>query len=183
MAGCRPLTNEEEDKIFQHLKKKDLRSAVLFHLGMTTGFRISELLSLQIEDISGKDEILVQRKHMKNKQTRMAIPLKKTTKKLLKDFIDSLPKNATNLFLSRNGNNKPISRMQAHEILKNAFFECEVDGKVATHSMRKTFAKRLWDKTKDIDLVRIALGHRWISTTQTYLGTEETEVKKLILEL
>lgn len=41
--------------------------------------------------------------------------------------------------------------------------------KKGSHCMRHAFAMGLYDKTKDARLVKNALGHRWLSTTEIYL--------------
>jgi integrase/recombinase XerC len=73
------------------------------------------------------------------------------------------------LFASRNSG-RPLSRFQAHLILKDAFEACRLSGKVTTHSMRKTFGTRLYTATKNMMLVKELLGHKSISTTQKYIG-------------
>ena len=51
------------------------------------------------------------------------------------------------------------------------------------HSLRHTFAIRLYRKTKDIRLVQVALGHRNITNTMIYADYvySQQELKKLIL--
>lgn len=50
-------------------------------------------------------------------------------------------------------------------------------------SLRHTFAIRLYEKTKDIRLVQMALGHRYLNTTQIYVDYvyNQEELRKLIL--
>jgi len=40
----------------------------------------------------------------------------------------------------------------------------------SSHSLRRTKASVIYDRTKDVERVRILLGHRWITSTQSYLG-------------
>ena len=90
--------------------------------------------------------------------------------------------NATRpLFPSRhNSGTVPMHRQTAHAILKNAFMEAGLNGHIATHSLRKSFAQRLYDKTGDIYLVQELLGHRNISTTQKYLGVNYADAKAAV---
>ncbi len=55
-----------------------------------------------------------------------------------------------------------------------------MNGHIATHSLRKSFAQRLYDKTGDIYLVQELLGHRNISTTQKYLGVNYADAKAAV---
>ena len=58
--------------------------------------------------------------------------------------------------------------------------EAGLNGHIATHSLRKSFAQRLYDKTGDIYLVQELLGHRNISTTQKYLGVNYADAKAAV---
>ncbi len=63
------------------------------------------------------------------------------------------------LFPSRlSGGDKPLHRITAHLILKRAFIAGGLNGKLATHSLRKSFAQRLYDATGDIYSVQEMLG-------------------------
>jgi integrase/recombinase XerC len=51
------------------------------------------------------------------------------------------------------------------------------------HSLRHTFAIELYQKTKDLRLVQVALGHRNITNTMIYADYvySQQELRKLIL--
>jgi integrase/recombinase XerC len=51
------------------------------------------------------------------------------------------------------------------------------------HALRHTFAIELYQKTKDLRLVQVALGHRNITNTMIYADYiySQQELKKLIL--
>ena len=55
-------------------------------------------------------------------------------------------------------------------MLKKAFEAAGLKGKLATHSLRKSFAQRVYEESSDIYLVQELLGHRNVSTTQKYIG-------------
>ena len=55
-----------------------------------------------------------------------------------------------------------------------------MNGHIATHSLRKSFAQRLYDKTGDIYMVQELLGHKNISTTQKYLGVNYADAKAAV---
>lgn len=74
--------------------------------------------------------------------------------------------------------------MHAWRILKEAYESNEMTGKLGTHSMRKTFADRIYDKL-DRDLVKTqkALGHRNINSTVQYLSFREEEIDEAMLSI
>ena len=89
------------------------------------------------------------------------------------------------LFPSRNGQGNPqrMSRRTAHDVLKAAFETAGLNGHLATHSLRKSFAQRLYDRTGDIFVVQEMLGHRNVATTQKYLGVNYASVRQAIEEM
>ena len=73
-----------------------------------------------------------------------------------------------------------MHRQTAHAILKKAFIAASLNGKIATHSLRKSFAQRLYDKSRDIYLVQELLGHRSVNTTQKYLGVNYASARQTV---
>ena len=75
MKGMRPITDEEIEKIKDNFSGQyKARDYALFVLGIKSGFRISEILSLTLKDVfdNGRiqDRIYVQRKNMKGKNSK-----------------------------------------------------------------------------------------------------------------
>ena len=73
-----------------------------------------------------------------------------------------------------------MSRRAAHDVLKTAFEAAGLNGKLASHSLRKSFAQRLYDRTGDIYAVQEMLGHKNIATTQKYLGVNYQNVRQAV---
>lgn len=187
MKGCRPLTTQEIIKVSEQFSSKyKVRNRALFILGISTGGRIAELLSLKIEDVwsptrrrlgeqGGQpvSDLLYEKNVVKGKENSRLIPLNSDAKQAIRKLIDwqvkQYPKVEPKrpLFPSRKGNDA-ISTTQGYRVLKDAFSLAGLNGKVATHSMRKTYAQRLYDATGDIYLVAEALGHKAVETTKKY---------------
>lgn len=53
-----------------------------------------------------------------------------------------------------------MHRQTAHDILKQTFLDADLNGKFATHSLRKSFAQRVYEQNQDIYLVQEFLGIR-----------------------
>lgn len=84
----------------------------------------------------------------------------------------------TPLFPSQKGG--PMKRQAVHKILKTAFEAAGLNGKLATHTLRKTFAQRLYQKCEDIFMVKEMLGHKNVATTQAYIGVNYISVKEAV---
>ena len=73
-----------------------------------------------------------------------------------------------------------MNRQTAHEMLKKAFQDAGLNGKLATHSLRKSFAQRVYEESGDIYLVQELLGHRNVSTTQKYIGVNYATARETV---
>ena len=196
MKGTRPLDNKEirlvsacfDGNPFEH------RNRGLFMLGVSTGGRISELLSLTVSDVyqNGRavTDLLFDRSIVKGGEISRAVPVNVDGRAAIESLIDwhrekyktiapSRP-----LFPSRNGKGKQrMTRRAAHNVLKDAFIAADLNGHLATHSLRKSFAQRLYEQTGDIFVVQEMLGHKSIATTQKYLGVNYTNVRNALEEM
>ena len=193
MKGTRPLDNKEirlvsacfDGNPFEH------RNRGLFMLGVSTGGRISELLSLTIGDVyqNGRavTDLLFDKSIVKGGEISRAVPVNSDGRRAISDLIawheekyntiaPSRP-----LFPSRNKNGSvAMNRQTAHEMLKKAFTAAGLNGKLATHSLRKSFAQRVYEESSDIYLVQELLGHRNVSTTQKYIGVNYATARETV---
>ena len=88
------------------------------------------------------------------------------------------------LFPLRNGHGrKPLSRCEANTVLKAAFMTAGLNGHLATHSLCKSFAQRLYEQTGDVFVVQEMLGHKSIVTTQKYLGVNYASVREAVQKM
>ena len=196
MKGTRPLNNNEIRLVSVCFDGNpfEIRNRGLFMLGVSTDGRISELLSLQIADVYQNTrpvtDLLFDKSIVKGGEVSRAVPVNRDGQRAIEDLIgwhgeryQNAEKNRP-LFPSRNGQGeKRMSRRTAHDVLKSAFEAAGLNGHLATHSLRKSFAQRLYDKTGDIFAVQEMLGHKSVTTTQKYLGVNYTSVREAVEEM
>ena len=180
MKGCRPLDTNEILKISEQFDGTfEIRNRSLFMLGVSVGGRISELLALRISDVwqngQAVSDLLFEKGMVKGKETARMLPVNADGRQAITTLIQwhkeqfGNPEPRRPLFPSRK-HDRAISRVQAHRILEKAFQSAGLNGKLASHSMRKTYSQRLYDATGDIFMVKEALGHKSVETTKQYLG-------------
>ena len=186
MSGCRQLSDEEYTKTKEKLQHS-LRNKCIFILGYRAGFRISELLSIKIKDVwqcnEVTDSIKVQKRNIKGKSQSREVVLHKEAKLIIKEYILSLRSIdlESPLFKSRQGINKPLDRRMAWRLLRDAFKAAHVTGSVATHSMRKSFAFKIYKKLgNDMYKTKNALGHSSVLTTEKYIPIDFDEISLAI---
>ena len=190
MKGTRPLDNTEIRLVSVCFDGTyGDRNRGLFMLGVSTGGRISELLSLTVGDVYQNQkpvtDLLFDRSIVKGGEVSRAVPVNTDGSRAIEDLIGWHREHYGKLdvkrpvFPSRNGqgNEKRMSRRTAHDVLKDAFETAGLNGKLATHSLRKSFAQRLYDQTGDIFTVQEMLGHKSVVTTQKYLGVNYASVR------
>ena len=192
MKGTRPLDNTEIRLVSACFDGTfATRNRGLFMLGVSTGGRISELLALTIDDVWQNQkpvtDLLFNRTIVKGGELSRAVPVNSDGRRSITNLIDwhrehyGNIKGSRPLFPSRNGQGeKRMSRRTAHDVLKKAFVSAGLNGKFATHSLRKSFAQRLYDRTGDIFAVQEMLGHKDVVTTQKDLGVNYTSVREAV---
>jgi integrase len=141
MKGCRPLTDAEVQLVSRSFGGTyAARDRALFILGIKSGFRIAELLSIRVGDVWQHkrmvDQVMVRRAHMKQKREGRTVLLHPDAKAALATWLLVLRQQPdvttqTYVFPSHKGGNRPISPVQAWRILRDA---CETNGCVRTHA-------------------------------------------------
>ena len=192
MKGTRPLDNSEICLVSACFDGTfEARNRGLFMLGVSTGGRISELLSLTIGDVwqngYAVTDLLFERSIVKGGEVSRAVPVNIDGRQAIDSLIEWHREQYQNiepdrpLFPSRQKSGTvAMHRQTAHDILKTAFTAAGLNGKLATHSLRKSFAQRVYDQSGDIYLVQELLGHKNISTTQRYLGVNYADARAAV---
>jgi site-specific recombinase XerD len=190
MKGTRPLSTEEILKVSEQFTGTyRIRNRALFMFGVSVGGRISELLALKVGDVWQNErpvtDLIFAKSVVKGKENSRVIPTNQDCREAITFLIgwhnatygDLLK--ARPLFISRKAG-KALTRTQGHRIICEAFSQAGLNGRLATHSLRKTFAQRLYDSTSDLALCQELLGHKNISTTRQYLSVSYEKCKKAV---
>lgn len=202
MGGCRLLTDDEIKKIIEYFDKDTktyaFRNKMIFLLSLYTGFRVSEILSLNIKDIYQNDKILneihVTRSNMKKKLCSRTVQINEKVQNILQEYIDKLKVINDNpeldpempLFQSYKTKNKLLRRAVLN-IYKEAFRCCGINSaknRLGTHSTRKTFATKMYKKLdKNIVDLKEAMGHKNIASTSSYLEGNNKDINDALNSL
>ena len=185
MSTARDLTPEEVKLVLEHGFEGlfSLRNQLLFALGIVTGFRIGELLSLTYDDVlnpdgSIKQMVYIDKRKMKGRLQSRDWPLVGIAREYLAMYIQQYPGEGNKpLFKSRKGN-RAISVVQAWRVLMKAFRKMSVWETGGTHTLRKTFAMDVWENIAEKDIVATmnSLGHRNMDSTVYYLRVNQKKL-------
>jgi integrase len=186
MEFVQPIRDTKTIKIIKDLlKASSCRDYVLFTLGINTGLRISDLLSLKVSDVADRNR-LKNRVSIRERKTGKIkdFPLGKTSKKALKEYFKVLsPAPGCYLFPSRKGYNKPISRVQAYRVLNKACRVAGLNERIGTHSMRKTFGYHAYKMGMDLSVIQKLLNHSNPAVTLNYIGITRDDLDNVYISL
>lgn len=164
------LTEAEKRRLLKELRDRSSgvarRDRVIVELFLGTGIRLQELVSLDVDDVD------LDAKHLRIR-AKGDVPqvkfLKSNLRSLLRRYLAERRRQGTAdpaLFLSNRGTR--ISARQVANRIKFWLAKAGIDKDIGPHGLRHTFATHLYAATSDLLVVKRALGHRDISTTEIY---------------
>ncbi len=149
---------------------KALRDRALLEVLYGTGLRVTELVSLDVDDVnlaSGTLRVV----RPKDKAGRI-VPIHERAIEPLREYLERAriqllrdPQEKA-LFLNHRGHR--LTRQGLWLIVKHYVREVGISEDITPHSLRHTFAAHLVEKRADLEYVQELLGHANISTTQVY---------------
>lgn len=161
--------------------EKGKRDWTIIQLMVQAGLRIGEVANVRVGDIeiSARKGILLIRSG-KGGQPRKVF-LNSTARKAVEDYLEIRSEHSgdDHLFISQK--RSPLSPRTIHNVVVFYLQRAGLPGRSA-HDLRHLFATRLYNGSKDILLVREALGHRSLNTTLRYARKTESEVAEKIEE-
>jgi integrase len=158
------------------LKKQSQRDLLLFVLGINTGIRVHDLLSLRVSDIwdeTDMKEFLL----LEDSLTGKAKPfyLNSSVYMELKTFMSLSNFSSTDYLFKSKKNAQPITRQQAYRIINQAAKEAGITGKIGTHTLRKTFGYHAYRKGIAISILMDIYHHHSPAETLRYIGIDKNE--------
>lgn len=156
---------------------QDLRNCTLLHFALRTGARATEILNLTFGDLNEHDKTVFIKGIKGSDDRELPVPKWLFSNLLkVKGQSEQHDKNKGLAFKE-----KQIFTISYPRLVQIWDIYRPVHKKF--HSLRHTFAIRLYKKTKDIRLLQMALGHRNITNTMIYAdyAYSQQELKKLIL--
>ncbi|MBQ1385830.1 MAG: tyrosine recombinase XerC [Erysipelotrichales bacterium] len=172
------LSYEEVERLlgtFDVSTKEGLRDRVAAELLYASGLRVSELVSLRIEDIDFHDRMI--RVLGKGSKTRM-VPFYDEIGDLIQKYMNVRP-DLTQEVLLENRNGKPLTSRTVQNILDKASENAGLTVHVHPHMLRHSFATHLLDNGADLCVVQELLGHKNLSTTQIYTHVTVDRLKEI----
>lgn len=177
------LTMEEVERLLEApdiTTPNGCRDKAMLELLYASGLRVSELITLRLNDISF--EMAYVRCFGKGSKERI-IPLGSYALDALEHYIEVCRTKVANnwqtdtLFLNKNG--KGLTRQGFWKLIKKYGREAAITADITPHVLRHSFATHLLSGGADLRAIQEMLGHADIATTQIYthlLGEQMLDV-------
>lgn len=184
--GADALDWDEAMDIISRLKDDGhYRNAMLVASGCFLGLRISDLLHLRWIDLcSGKPISMEETKTKKTRKLRVN-PTLKTLADECAEYLDIRDLDSLIFTSQMSGRRRAMTRQRASQILKKMAVDYHMKSaeSFSTHSLRKTFGRRVWlqecDKGRGDQALMLlcdVFGHSSVTITKRYLGIRQDEI-------
>lgn len=158
----------------EYKKLVNLRNKVILALLYSSGLRVSELVTLETDNIDLHERTM--RIRGKGGKDRIVL-FDDETKVLIEDYIDKKSVNDEYLFVNRSGNHLTPRYIQM--MIKCHAEKAGIKKKVTPHILRHSFATHLLRNGVDIRAIQQLLGHSNLSTTQIYTSVDMRTLKSV----
>ena len=174
------LTSKEVELFLEQpqcVDAKGFRDHAMLELLYATGIRVSELISLDMEDLNLAAGFI----RCANRGKERSIPLYHGAVKALQDYVrDIRPQLVADqeekaLFVNMSG--ERMSRQGFWKIIKHYQEKAGIQKDITPHTLRHSFAVHLLENGADLRSIQEMLGHADISSTQIYTHVVKRQLK------
>ena len=179
------LSTKEIDSLISAIdlsKPEGERNRAILETLYSCGLRVTELVDLRLSDLFF-DEGFIRVTGKGNKQR--FVPVSGDTVKYIDIYVKEVrphlpikPEAEDTLFLNRRGGK--LSRAMIFTVIKRLAVEVGIEKKVSPHTFRHSFATHLLENGADLRAIQQMLGHESITTTEIYIHTDRSHLKKVI---
>ena len=176
------LSSEEVELLLEQPKNVDLkgiRDKAMLEFAYATGMRVTEIISLNIEDVNFEKSFVTCASQVKKRN----IPLGKLSLKALEEYVkDARPvmiKKEDEKALFVNVNGKRLTRQGFWKIIKYYKEQAHITKDITPHVLRHSFATHLLQNGADLKSIQMMLGHSDISSTQVYMKFQDESLKNI----
>lgn len=176
------LTSKEVELLLDQPKDVDLkgtRDKAMLEFAYATGMRVTEMISLNIDDVKLDEGYVV----CKGRNKSRNIPLGSMSLKALKEYMeDSRPylirdEEEPALFVNISGTR--LTRQGFWKIVKYYKEQAHIEKDITPHVLRHSFATHLLQNGAELKAIQTMLGHSDILSTQVYMQFQDESLKNI----
>ncbi len=176
------LTGKEVELLLSQPQCTDMkgyRDKAMLELLYATGIRVSELISLNVTDVSIPGGFI---KCTSNGKMRI-IPMYPAALRILNEYIHNVrpqmiaDPDEPSLFVNLNG--ERMTRQGFWKIIKHYQQTAQISKDITPHTLRHSFAAHLLENGADLHSIQEMMGHSDISSTQIYTQVIKQNLKSV----
>lgn len=158
---------------------KEIRDKAMLELLYATGIRVTELITLKLDDVNLQLGFIICRDAAKER----VIPFGNEARSALVNYLENVRKDMINDSMSEylfvNCSGLPMSRQGFWKLIKLYAKKAGIDEDITPHTLRHSFAAHLVENGADLRSVQEMLGHSDISTTQIYASMNQNKIREV----
>ncbi len=176
------LTGKEVELLLEQPKCTDMkgyRDKAMLELLYATGIRVSELISMDVEDVNLPAGFI----RCSSGGKERTIPMYPAAVRALRNYVTDIRPNMiadpmeTALFVNLSG--ERMSRQGFWKIIKHYQQTANISKDITPHTLRHSFAAHLLENGADLKSIQEMLGHSDISSTQIYTQIVKQNLKSV----
>ena len=174
------LTSQEVELLLEQPKNVDLKGArdkAMLEFAYATGMRVTEIISLNVEDVNLEEGYVTCKQGAKQRNIRLGSLSLKALKEYMNDARKVLIKNDKEKALFVNVNGRRLTRQGFWKIVKYYKEQAHITKDITPHVLRHSFATHLLQNGADLKAIQTMLGHSDISSTQVYMQFQDPGLK------
>ena len=158
--------------------QKSIRDRAMLELLYATGMRVSELISLNVDDINLQLSYVICRNAKKERVIPFGNKAKQSLSKYLSKARPALMQD-NNMFLFVNCFGKQMSRQGFWKIIKEYANKAGIKEEISPHTIRHSFGAHLIGNGADVKSVQQMMGHVDIASTEVYRRMESENLRSV----
>ena len=158
---------------------KGIRDKAMLEFAYATGMRVTEIISLDIDDVNLETGFVVCRNNGKQRSIPLGTLSLKALENYIKDARPILIKDENNKALFVNINGRRLTRQGFWKIVKYYKDQAHINKDITPHVLRHSFATHLLQNGADLKAIQVMLGHSDISSTQVYMQFQDESLKNV----
>lgn len=162
------------------LNNEPPRNYLFFVLGINFALRISDLLSLKVEDVRKSDGNLKEMVYIREQKTnkQKCIQINEASEQALDYYFSKVDVKQNDWLFSGRGN-KPLNRSWCWGLINKWVKKVGLEGRFGTHSLRKSWGFCARQQGVPIELIQAKFNHSTPEVTRRYIGITGDEVAKI----
>ena len=158
---------------------KEIRDKAMLELLYATGIRVTELISLQLEDLNLQMNYIICNDGNKERMIPFGAKARMALLHYMESAREQMLEDSESHILFVNCSGKGMSRQGFWKLIKYYAKKAGITTDITPHTLRHSFAAHLVENGADLRSVQEMLGHSDISTTQIYANMNQNRLREV----